>query len=101
MSARTLNIAIASLLLISGPFMAARTVAAAEGRQTLFFTQTQSVSAPVNDNFNSAIAFALPQAGALPGTNVSATTEPGEPNHASIPAHGSICGRRPHPQAAL
>jgi hypothetical protein len=68
--------------------MTARTVAAVEGRQTVFFTQ--SVSAPVNDNFTAAIAFSLPQPGALPGNNVSATTEPGEPNHANIPAHGSI-----------
>src|SRR6187551_1328636 len=43
---------------------------------------TLNLGVPANDSFNSPEALGIVTTGAVSGNNVSATKEPGEPNHA-------------------
>jgi len=49
----------------------------------------QPPSAPANDNFVNAVELQGPS-GSVTGTNVAATKEPGEPNHAGDPGGGTV-----------
>ena len=59
----------------------------------LYITPPNPTPAPANDNFTSASAFSLSGSSPLDGTNVGASAESGEPNHANYSAEHSVWWR--------